>query len=149
MASRAVKRRRAIDLAVAIAAAGVLVSCGGKQRDDELVDDQQPSGENDPDLIASQIRDSLIEMTTAAEGNIDDCRAMAGALLAVFDRVRPVFDKVETLRQDKERERALTASIKRYDQEAEVLTQRMSAALEHCRLDPAVGDAMAKMPVIQ
>lgn len=125
----------------------MLVACGGKQHDDEL--GTQPSGENDPDLIAGQVLASLHEMTTTAEAHVDDCRAMADNLLVVFDRVRPVFDKVETLRQDKERERALTAALKRYDQDAGALAQRMTAALEHCQLDPAVGDAMAKMPVIR
>jgi len=147
MASRPAKRRPATEIALATFLA--LAACGGKPHEDELDTGRQPTGENDPDRIAGLVLASLEQMTVAAEAHVDDCKAMADDLLVVFDRVRPVFDKVETLRQDPERERALTAALKRYDAEAQALANRMTAALEHCQLDPAVGDAMAKMPVIR
>jgi hypothetical protein len=148
LAPRPAKRRPATELAPALALVLALAACGGKQREDDL-DLGTPNGENDPDRVAGEVLASLEQMTVAAERHVADCRAMADDLLAVFDRVRPVFDKVETLRRDPERERALTAALKRYDREAQAFADRMTAALEHCQLDPAVGDAMAKMPVIR
>jgi len=74
---------------------------------------------------------------------------MAAALTEVFDRVRPTFDHVEELRTDPESARGLTSAFKAYAVDAAKLTERMFKAIQVCRADSSVIDAMAKMPVIQ
>ena len=145
MAPRPIQRRRVRSAVIAVA---VIAACGGRQRPD---DDPgpEPDPENAPATLATHVRDALAEMTTAAEAHAADCPAMASALIEVFDRVRPLFDRVKTQAQDKDRARELTAAFQAHADEAKALGDRFSIAVNACTADPAVRDAMAKMPVIQ
>jgi hypothetical protein len=146
MAHRAIPKRPARSSAIAIVIA--VAACGGHQRHDDEAG-LEPDPQNAPAAIAIQVRDALADMTTAAETHAGDCPAMASALTEVFDRVRPLFDRVNLQRQDANRAREINAALKPYNSEAAALIDRLSTAVNPCHEDPAIVDAMAKMPVIQ
>ena len=146
MARRPIQRRPARSAIVAIVLAA-LAACGGKHGDDDTL--PEPDPENAPATIAIHIRDALAEMTLTAETHAGDCPAMASALRDVFDRVRPLFDRVNLQRQDANRAREINTALKPYNTEASALIERLSAAVNPCHEDAGIVDAMAKMPVIQ
>lgn len=146
MAHRPIPRQRVRNWVIAIAVA--VAACGGRQHDDDATG-PEPDPDNAPATLAAHVRDALAEMTTAAETHVGDCPAMAAALTEVFDRVRPLFDRVNLQRQDANRAREINAALKPYNSEATALIDRLSAAVNPCHDDPAIVDAMAKMPVIQ
>jgi hypothetical protein len=123
-----------------------LAACGGGKGAQEP--EPEPVTTN-PILLAQSVVDALGEMTIAAESHAADCPGMAAALTEIFDRVRPTFDQIQTLRADPETARELTTAFRPYDADAATLARRLSAAVTVCAKDTAVVDAMAKMPVIQ
>lgn len=142
------KRPSARELA-AVLAAVVVTACGGTQRPEPEPTEAELSTANDPVVLAQRMVDAFAEMAVAAETHVDDCPQMAVALTEVFARQQPLFDHVNAIAKDPEAARALTTAVKTYNAQATALADRMSAAVNLCRDDPAVGDAMAKMPVLQ
>jgi hypothetical protein len=148
-----VKRRsvrdpaRAVVIAAALAAA--LAACGGPQKPEPELTEAELSTANDPVVLAQRMVDAFAEMAVTAEAHVDDCPGMAVGLTEVFDRQRPLFDHVNEIAKDPDSERALSTAVRTYNAQATALADRMSAAVNRCRNDPAVGDAMARMPVLQ
>jgi hypothetical protein len=141
-----VKRRSVRELVLVVA----LVGCGGKQqRPEPEPTEAELSTATDPVVLAQRLVDAFAEMAVTAESHVEDCSGMAAALIEVFDRQRPLFDHVNALAKDPEAGRALTTAVKPYSAQATSLADRMSTAVNTCKSDPAVGDAMAKMPVLQ
>lgn len=142
------KRRSVRELAVVLVAI-VMAACGGKQRPEPEPTEAELSTANDPIVLAQRMVDAFAEMAVTAESHVDDCPQMGIALTEVFDRQRPLFDHVNEIAKDPDSARELTTAVKTYNAQATALADRMSAAVNLCRDDPAVGDAMAKMPVLQ
>jgi hypothetical protein len=126
----------------------VLAACGGKQGGDAGEPDPGPSRDA-PAEVARELFAAQTAMTSAAADNVASCPAMATALRAVFDRVRPLFERATSLRADPDYARSLNLAMKPYDADAEAQAKRMFEALAGCRLDAAVADAVAQMPVLQ
>lgn len=133
--------------AVALAVVAALAACGGRQHDDDTGPEPDPT--NTPAALAASVRDALVEMTTTAEAHAGDCPGMATALTAVFERVRPLFDRINAQAKDKERARELTTAFGAHADEVKALGERMSTAVDPCAGEPAFVEAMARMPVIQ
>jgi hypothetical protein len=131
-------------IVVAVLAAG----CGGK-RDPAEPDLDPAPGRDAPTEVARELFAAQTAMAAAAADNVASCPAMATALRGVFDRVRPLFERATTLRADPDYARSLNLAMKPYDADAEAQAKRMFEALAACRLDAAVADAVAQMPVLQ
>ena len=127
-----------------VALALALVACGSRRGAEEPQEDTN----NDPQVLAAKMRDALAEMVAAAEAHPEDCPAIAKALTAVFDDVRPLFDHVQTLAKDPDKARELTTAFKPHEQQADALATRLSNAINPCHGDPAFRDAIARMPTL-
>ena len=130
----------------------VLAACGSKQPPPP-----PPPPDAAPELAmdeatARDTADGLLEvlatMAAIVEQRAGDCPAMAAELGALFDQAAPLFEITEAARQDPEATRLLGEAMKAHEMAVTPLVDRIGPGLEACKDDPALVEAMQRMPVI-
>lgn len=97
--------------------------------------------------LADGLYDILDTMAAVVEAHPNDCAGMAQELDALFETSAPIVARTKEVTADRDAARALAAETKRHDAEAPGLVDRISKGLAPCAGDPAVRNAVDKMPV--
>lgn len=97
--------------------------------------------------LADGLYDVLDTMAVVVEAHPGDCAGMAHELDELFDKSAPIVARTKEVATDRDASRALAAEMKRHDAEAPGLVDRISKGLAPCAGDPAVRNAVDKMPV--
>lgn len=131
----------------------LLVACGGPQRDQTPPPpppDAAPELAMDEETARATAEGMLEVLTTMAaivEQRAGDCATMAVELGALFDQAAPLVEIIETAKKDAEAARLLGAAMQELELKVTPVAERISPALATCNHDPAVAEAMQKMPV--
>lgn len=99
---------------------------------------------------AAEVADAFVEVlaTMVQISRGDDCKAMGTSLGQLFDRSQPLFDQALTLAHDPESSKLLVAAMNARSAEVEPLVEAMGPGLVRCKDEPAVVDAMERMPTL-
>jgi hypothetical protein len=129
-----------------------LVACGGTQRDQT----PPPAPDAAPRLAmdeataretAAGLLEVLETMAAIVEQRAGDCPAMAAELSALFDQAQPLVEIVEAAKLDPDASRILGAAMEEHELAVTPLVERIGVGLDTCKTDPAVAEAMQRMPV--
>ncbi len=96
--------------------------------------------------VAAAFVGVLAAMVEISRG--DDCKQMGTQLGALFDRSQPRFDQALTLAHDPGAAKLLVAAMNARAAEVDPLVEAMGPGLVRCKDEPAVQDAMERMPTL-
>jgi hypothetical protein len=97
--------------------------------------------------LADGLHDVLETMAVVVEAHPGDCPGMGRELSELFDKAAPITTRVKIVAADKDGAAALAAQLRRHDDDAKALDDRISKGLLPCANDPDVRAAIDKMPV--
>ncbi len=129
-----------------------LAACGGAQPAptppaNPPADDPAPAVD---EAGAAEVADAFVEvlatMVQISQG--DDCKAMGTSLQTLFARSQPLFDQALTLAHDPASSKLLVAAMNARAAEVDPLVEAMGPGLVRCKDEPAVVDAMERMPTL-